>query len=156
MLAELRHQKEHALPVVPSEIVRDVDPIVERVILRCIDRDARLRPASVLQVAAALPGGDPLAAALAAGETPSPEMVAASVSTEGLRAGAAWALVGVSALLAAMTVGLGQRAVMTRRVRSSGRPKRSSSARSGSSSRRLRRAAGGPRVHRRLQPRVSR
>jgi serine/threonine-protein kinase len=31
-----------------------------------------------LQVAAALPGGDPLAAALAAGETPSPEMVAAA------------------------------------------------------------------------------
>jgi serine/threonine-protein kinase len=115
-LAELRHQKEHALPAVPSEIVRDVDPIVERVILRCIDRDARLRPASVLQVAAALPGGDPLAAALAAGETPSPEMVAASVSTEGLRPGAAWALVGATALLAAMTVGLGQRAVMTRRV----------------------------------------
>src|SRR5262249_6783309 len=31
-----------------------------------------------LQVAAALPGGDPLAAALAAGETPSPDMVAAA------------------------------------------------------------------------------
>ena len=29
-------------------------------------------------MAAALPGGDPLAAALAAGETPSPEMVAAA------------------------------------------------------------------------------
>ena len=34
-------------------------------------------PSSALPVAAALPGGDPLAAALAAGETPSPEMVAA-------------------------------------------------------------------------------
>src|SRR5262249_9153119 len=34
------------------------------------------------QVAAALPGGDPLAAALAAGETPSPEVVAAA-PTEG-------------------------------------------------------------------------
>ena len=31
------------------------------------------RPATVLGVAAALPGGDPLAAALAAGETPSPQ-----------------------------------------------------------------------------------
>jgi serine/threonine-protein kinase len=115
-LAELRYQKDHVLPPVPSEIVRDVDPIVERVILRCIDRDARLRPASVLQVAAALPGGDPLAAALAAGETPSPEMVAASVQTDGLRPGAAWALVGAAALLAAMTVGLGQRAIMNRSV----------------------------------------
>ena len=38
----------------------------------------RQRPGSALAVAAALPGGDPLAAALAAGETPSPEMVAAA------------------------------------------------------------------------------
>jgi hypothetical protein len=36
-------------------------------------------------VAAAMPGGDPLAAALAAGETPSPQMVAASGETAGLR-----------------------------------------------------------------------
>jgi serine/threonine-protein kinase len=36
-------------------------------------------------VAAALPGGDPLAAALAAGETPSPEMVAAAPKQGGLR-----------------------------------------------------------------------
>jgi len=40
-------------------------------------------PPRALQVAAALPGGDPLAAALAAGETPSPQMVAAAGSTEG-------------------------------------------------------------------------
>ena len=46
-------------------------------------------PASALAVAAALPGGDPLAAALAAGETPSPEMVAAAGSneTDGAEAG---------------------------------------------------------------------
>src|SRR2546422_970058 len=43
------------------------------------------RPASALQVAAALPGGDPLAAALAAGEPPSPEMVAAAGATEGIK-----------------------------------------------------------------------
>src|SRR5262249_7620828 len=35
-------------------------------------------------VAAALPGGDPLAAALAAGETPSPDMVAAAPDPSGL------------------------------------------------------------------------
>jgi len=40
-------------------------------------------------VAAALPGGDPLAAALAAGETPSPQLVAASGETAGLRPRAA-------------------------------------------------------------------
>ena len=46
------------------------------VILRCLRPDPARRPKSALDVAAALPGGDPLAAALAAGETPSPEMVA--------------------------------------------------------------------------------
>jgi hypothetical protein len=62
----------------PSSLIRDLDPAVERVILRCLERDAASRPGSALLVAAALPGGDPLAAALAAGETPSPEMVAAA------------------------------------------------------------------------------
>jgi hypothetical protein len=65
-------------PTVPNAIVKDLDPLVGRVIERCIQKDPALRPASALQVAAALPGGDPIAAALAAGETPSPEMVAAS------------------------------------------------------------------------------
>jgi len=49
-----------------------------------LEKDPSNRPASALQVAAALPGGDPLAAALAAGETPSPEMVAAAGEKEGL------------------------------------------------------------------------
>src|SRR5579871_2932904 len=43
-----------------------------------------MRPASVLNIASALPGGDPLAAALAAGETPSPQMVAAAGQAAGL------------------------------------------------------------------------
>jgi serine/threonine-protein kinase len=77
-LPELREQKEASTPPAPSELRPGVDPEVERVIARCMARDPRGRPASVAQVAAALPGSDPLAAALAAGETPSPEMVAAS------------------------------------------------------------------------------
>ena len=62
----------------PSMHTSDMDPVVERVILRCLEKDPALRPRSAAQVALALPGGDPLAAALAAGETPSPEMVAAA------------------------------------------------------------------------------
>ena len=53
-------------------------------ILRCLDADPARRPASAIAVASALPGGDPLAAALAAGETPSPEMVAAAAETDRL------------------------------------------------------------------------
>jgi serine/threonine-protein kinase len=62
----------------------DIDPAVEKVIRRCLDPDPAKRPASALSVLAALPGGDPLAAALAAGETPSPEMVAKAGNFEGM------------------------------------------------------------------------
>src|SRR5207248_6434991 len=84
-LAEIvRTRTETPTPANPSSLVRDLDPGVERVILRCLEPEPAMRPASVLSVAAALPGGDPLAAALAAGETPSPQMVAAAGEVEGL------------------------------------------------------------------------
>jgi hypothetical protein len=84
-LPELMKQRESGAITNPSTLVRDLDLLIERVILRCLEIDPEKRPASALQVAAALPGGDPLAAALAAGETPSPEMVAAAGETEGLK-----------------------------------------------------------------------
>lgn len=65
-------------PTSPSDLVKDLDPVIERIIERCIEKEPTRRPSSALHVAAALPGGDPIAAALAAGETPSPEMVAAA------------------------------------------------------------------------------
>ncbi|MDP9268645.1 MAG: protein kinase [Acidobacteriota bacterium] len=89
-LAAWKRQHSETEPTAPSSHAADVDPAVERAILRCLEKDPRKRPGSALQVAAALPGGDPLAAALAAGETPSPEMVAAAGETEGLRPVIAW------------------------------------------------------------------
>src|SRR5205085_1057677 len=84
-LQELVRLRESGTITNPSTLLRDLDPLIERVILRCLEADPGKRPASALQVAAALPGGDPLAAALAAGETPSPQMVAAAGSTEGIK-----------------------------------------------------------------------
>ena len=98
-LPELIRLRETSSPTSPTSLVRDLDPLVERVILRCLEKDPARRPASALQVAAALPGGDPLAAALAAGETPSPEMVAAAGETEGLKPSIAAAMFGGFLLL---------------------------------------------------------
>ncbi|HWY49354.1 MAG TPA: serine/threonine-protein kinase [Bryobacteraceae bacterium] len=83
-LAELVRAQTDTTPTSLTSLVRDLDPAVERVILRCLDPEPSRRPSSALAVAAALPGGDPLAAALAAGETPSPQMVAAAGEGLGL------------------------------------------------------------------------
>ncbi|MEP7340093.1 MAG: serine/threonine-protein kinase, partial [Acidobacteriota bacterium] len=97
---ELRRLHESSAPTNPSNWVKDIDPLVERVILRCLEKDPDKRPASAMQVAAALPGGDPLAAAIAAGETPSPEMVAAAPKAGALRPAVALAcLAGVLLVL---------------------------------------------------------
>jgi serine/threonine-protein kinase len=95
-LAELIAQRESAAIVPPIEWVKTLDPSIERTILRCLSDDPRDRPSSALAVSASLPGGDPLAAALAAGETPSPEMVAAAGTespTMSAAAGAGWLVV---------------------------------------------------------------
>ena len=86
-----------------------LDPAIGQVIEACLQEDPQKRPASPLLVARALPGSDPLAAALAAGETPSPELVAASGEHAGLRP--AWAV----ALAAVVISGLLFKAWFTQR-----------------------------------------
>src|SRR6202142_4267532 len=75
---EWRRAHMESSPRTPSSVVKDIDPVVEKAILRCLQKDPALRPSSVRQVAAAFPGGDPLAAALAAGgKAPPPQGAAA-------------------------------------------------------------------------------
>jgi hypothetical protein len=105
-LAELYRRQSETNPTPPSNLVRNFDPAVERAILRCLDRDPTQRPRSAQSVAAALPGGDPLAAALAAGETPSPDMIAAAGPQGSLRPAVAWTclLASIALILVAVTV----------------------------------------------------
>jgi serine/threonine-protein kinase len=112
----LRLRRSDAAPTSPSSLVRNLDPAVERIIERCLQPEPRKRPASALEVAAALPGADPLAAALAAGETPSPEMVAASRGEGGLRPAASAALFATALASLALVVALSGELLVTRHV----------------------------------------
>jgi serine/threonine-protein kinase len=85
-----------------TSIVKHLDPAVERAIMHCLEREPERRPSSAIGVAASLPGGDPLAAAVAAGETPSPELVAAAGierAALSVPAGLAWIGLMVAALV---------------------------------------------------------
>ena len=113
---EWRRAHQESFPRTPSSVVKDIDLVVEKAILRCLQKDPALRPSSVRQVAAAFPGGDPLAAALPAGETPSPEMVAASGETEGLRPLMAWVVLAGVIVSVAVAILLSARTMLYRRV----------------------------------------
>ncbi len=75
---EMIRLRESSSPRALSSLVEGLDPAVDRALRRCLDPDPRVRPSSALELAAMLPGGNALEAALAAGQTPSPELVAAA------------------------------------------------------------------------------
>ncbi len=104
--SELLRQRRRSSIKSPSTVVKDLDPLVDDVIVQCLQEDTAKRPASAIRVAVCLPGGDPVRAALAAGETPSPEMIAASGSSGGLRPVVAWGLLVSTLLLMAVTISL--------------------------------------------------
>ncbi|HEY6322614.1 MAG TPA: serine/threonine-protein kinase, partial [Thermoanaerobaculia bacterium] len=115
-IEEMARLRDKTAPAAPSQYLKELDPLVDRVILRCLEKDPKRRPASALQVAAALPGGDPLAAALAAGETPSPEMVAASGESEGLRPLVAWVVLAGVVVSVTAAILLSAQTMLYRRV----------------------------------------
>ena len=98
-LAELTSLHATGVPSRPTDHVGTLDPAVEAIVMRCLEKEPSRRPPSALAVAAGLPGGDPLAAALAAGETPSPELLAEVGEREALRPIAAMALGALALLL---------------------------------------------------------
>ena len=82
-------------PVPHASTITHLDPAIDRFIARCLDPDPQQRPASARSLIAVFPGLDPLAAVLAAGETPSPELVAGAGGPGTLSAAVATALLGV-------------------------------------------------------------
>jgi serine/threonine-protein kinase len=113
---EMRRLHAESAPASPSTILQDLDPVVEHAILRCLEKDPRERPVSALAVSASLPGGDPLRAALAAGEIPSPEMVAAAGDVGGLSRRMAWGALGLALGLLVAVAALSGRLSMLDRI----------------------------------------
>jgi len=78
-LDELRRKQLDSSPISMTSQVTDLHPAIERIIMRCLAADPKDRPTSARAVLAAFPGaGDPLSAVVAAGEMPSPELLAAA------------------------------------------------------------------------------
>ncbi len=73
-------QAEHA-DGVAAEFPHEIDRDVEEVIRQCLEHRAANRPSSVASILSAMPGMDGLEAVLAAGETPSPELLVANRSS---------------------------------------------------------------------------
>ncbi len=84
-------------PAAPSRRLTGVDRDLEAALLKALEKDPALRPASALAMAAALPGGDPLAMALEAGVTPPPEVVVVAGPVGGM---SPWLAAGLLLLLA--------------------------------------------------------
>lgn len=81
----------------------DVPVAAEKAVLQCVDPDPAKRPASAAEVMAAFPAKNALEAALARGETPSPEMVADSADETPMPLRTAWAMVGAVCVILVLT-----------------------------------------------------
>jgi serine/threonine-protein kinase len=109
-LSEIRRKQVESIPPSLSSLVDGIEPTVERAIERGLELPRVVGPPGGRAGAPALPGGDPLTAAVAAGETPSPELVAASGPRGVLTPHAAYALLGAVFMLQVIWVALSDRA----------------------------------------------
>jgi serine/threonine-protein kinase len=99
--------RDKEIPERPSSFVPGLDPVIDATILKCIEKDPARRPDSAMGLLAALPGSDPLDSVLRAGETPSPEMVAAAGGEGSLSSARAWALFGLAIVSVATAIFIG-------------------------------------------------
>ena len=96
--AEYSKAHREEAPGRPSAHVTDLSPAVEEIVLQCLEKDPASRPRSALAVAAALPGGDALAQALAAGEVPSAALLATAKGHDHVAPRLAFGTIGLLAL----------------------------------------------------------
>ncbi len=94
----------HGCPPPLAEVIADINPEVEQVVMRCLAKAPEQRPRSCLEVAAALPGTDVLRMALEAGRTASPTLVALARPTTLAVARRRWVSIGTVALLLLLAI----------------------------------------------------
>lgn len=99
LLAELLTGEKPIGDDAPSRLEQAFDRLelpsgASNAIRQCLEPTPQDRPQSALEISAAIPGGDSLAAALKAGRMPSPELVASSGAKGHLRRSSGWILMG--------------------------------------------------------------
>jgi serine/threonine-protein kinase len=92
-IADLLREHEVSKSARISSSAALLPPAAASLIADCLRQAPEERPASARALLGALPGGDALDAAVAAGETPSPDQVAAAATQGELSPGLGWALV---------------------------------------------------------------